>query len=286
MKTVKFIPAVKHMEYLHPLKVAAYCRVSTMQEIQCHSLEAQREFYEKYINAQSGWVFVGIYSDQASGRNNKKMKDFQRMLEDCRAGKINKILVKSISRLGRNTLEFLQAVDLFNTLKIDVYFEVEKLHCYDKTAVKMLTIYASLYQQESESKSFATRWGHQVRFENGYSGIYNRPCYGYQKNENGLLEIDPGQAVIVMRIFAYKAAGLSLRKIAAALMNDGIPAPRGGRVWGPETIRTILNNEKYYGTVIVGKTYISDYFRGKQSKNNGEAPKYIMESHHEPIIKP
>ena len=100
-----------------------------------------------------------------------------------------------------------------------------------------------------------------------------------------MLEIDPGQAVIVMRIFEYKAAGLSLRKIAAALMNDGVPTPRSGRVWGPETIRT-LSNEKYCGTVIGGKTYISDYFCGKQSKNNGEAPKYVMENHHEPIIKP
>lgn len=263
MPNIIFIPADNSPKYIKPTLVAAYCRVSTLQEIQHHSLETQREFYKKHIESHDNWKFVGIYSDQASGRCNKKMKDFQRMLEDCRSEKINKILVKSISRLGRNTLEFLRAVDFFNTLKIDVYFEVEKLHCYDKTAVKMLTIYASLYQQESESKSFATRWGHQVRFENGYSGIYNRPCYGYRKNKNGLLEIDTEQAAVVLRIYAYRAAGLSLRKIATALMNDGIPAPRGGRVWGPETIRTILNNEKYYGTVIVGKTYISDYFRGK-----------------------
>ena len=285
MKTVQFIPAIPKLELPKRLRVAAYCRVSTMQEIQCHSLETQRDYYKNYIERKCGWDFVGIYSDQALGRYNKKMKNFQQMLEDCSAGKIDKIIVKSISRLGRNTVEFLQAVAFFNTLKIDVYFEVENLHCYDKTAVKMLTIYASLYQHESESKSFATCWGHKARFESGTSKMFNRPCYGYKQNKNGLLEIDTEQAAVVLRIFAYRAAGLSLRKIADALMKDDVPAPRGGIRWAAETVRTILNNEKYYGSVTIGKTYVSDYFRGKQSKNTGEAPKYTITEHHEPIVK-
>lgn len=285
MKNVKCIPAVSKIELPRRLRVAAYCRVSTKQEMQCHSLESQQRFYKNYIEEQCGWDFVGVYSDQASGRYNKKMKNFQQMLEDCRAGKIDKVLVKSISRLGRNTVEFLQAVAFFNAFKIDVYFEVENLHCYDKTAVKMLTIYASVYQHESESKSFATRWGHKALFESGASKMFNRPCYGYKQNTNGLLEIDPEQAAVVLRIFECRAAGLSLRKIAAVLMEEGVPAPRGGSRWSPETIRTILNNEKYYGKVTLGKTYVSDYFRGKQSQNTGEAPKYTFENHHEAIVK-
>ena len=286
MPNIIFIPADNSPKYIKPTLVAAYCRVSTLQEIQHHSLATQREFYKKHIESHDNWKFVGIYSDQASGRCNKKMKDFQRMLEDCRSGKINKILVKSISRLGRNTLEFLRAVDFFNDYSIDVYFEIENLHCYEQEAINSLTLFAALYQQESETKSFNTRWGHHVRFEDCSSGMYNRPCYGYIKSKDETLEIDTEKAEVVIRIFAYRAAGLSLRKIATALMNDNIPAPRGGNKWGVETVRTILNNEKYYGIVMLGKTYISDYFSGKQSVNRGEMPKYVMKNHHPPILGP
>ena len=212
------------------------------------------------------------------------MRDFQKMLEDCRAGKINLILVKSISRLGRNTVEFLQSVGFFNSNKIEVYFEVEKLYCSDPKAVKMLTIFASLYQQESETKSFNIRWGHHAHFADGSSLMYNRPCYGYKQNENGLLEIDPEQAAVVIRIFVYRSAGASLREIAKVLETDGIPAPRGGTTWSIETIRKILKNEKYTGTVVLGKTYVSDYFKGKQSQNKGESEMYVLKEHHEAII--
>ena len=138
--------------------VAAYCRVSTTQEEQYHSLDAQRRYFEKYIREQEHWTFVGIYAEQASGRNNAKMKEFQRMMTDCRAGKIDLILVKSIGRLGRNTLQFLQACNELNALKVDVYFQIEKLYISNPKAVRMLTIYASLFQNESETKSFAVHW--------------------------------------------------------------------------------------------------------------------------------
>lgn len=138
---------------IRPKRVAAYCRVSTMQEIQHHSLEAQRDYYEKLIASRPHRIFVGVYADQASGRHNLKMQDFQRLLGDCRNGKIDLIRVKSISRMGRNTVQFLQACTELNDLGVDVYFEVEKLHINDPQAVRLLTIYASLYQNESESKS-------------------------------------------------------------------------------------------------------------------------------------
>lgn len=265
-------------------KVTAYCRVSTLQEEQYHSLEAQYTFYENYIRQHIGWEFVGIYSDQASGRYNKRMKGFQKMIEDCRSQKIDLILVKSISRLGRNTVEFLQSISFFNAHNIDVYFEVEKIHCSHPKAVKLLTIYAGLYQQESETKSFNVAWGHHVRFANGTSLLYNRPCYGYKQNGNGLLEIDPEQAIVVVKIYSYNSEGQSLRKIAKLLKEEGVPAPRGGSVWSIETIRKILNNEKYYGSVILGKTYVSDYFKGKQSINNGQCEKYIIENHHAALV--
>lgn len=269
---------------VRPTRVAAYCRVSTMQEIQHHSLEAQRDYYEKLIASRPHWIFVGVYTDQASGRHNLKMQDFQRLLGDCRNGKIDLILVKSISRMGRNTVQFLQACTELNDIGVDVYFEVEKLHINDPQAVRLLTIYASLYQNESESKSALITWGIRVRFANGSSGLANRPCYGYRRNAAGLLEIVPEEAEIVRQIFRWHREGRSLRYIAKALGNMGINSPRGHTNWSVETIRKILNNEKYYGNVLLQKTYISNYFTGRQSVNNGELERYLLERHHSAII--
>lgn len=268
-----------------PKRVAAYCRVSTMQEIQHHSLEAQQDYYEKLITSRPHWIFVGVYTDQVSGRHNLKMRDFQRMLEDCRNGKIDLILVKSISRMGRNTVQFLQACTELNDLGVDVYFEVEKLHINDPQAVRLLTIYASLYQNESESKSALIQWGIRVRFADGSSGFANRPCYGYRRNAEGLLEIVPEEAEIVWQIYSWHREGRSLRCVSKALADMGIKSPRGHNNWSIETIRKILNNEKYYGNVLLQKTYISNYFTGKQSVNNGELERYVIAEHHQPIME-
>ena len=218
------------------------------------------------------------------GAANLKMKEFQRMMADCRAGKIDLILVKSISRLGRNTVQFLQACNELNSLGVDVYFEVEKLYISNPKAVRMLTVYASVYQNESETKSFSIHWGHLVRFQNGNSKFYNRPCYGYAQSTNGTLEIVPEEAGVVILIYEWRVEGASLRTIASRLVNMNIKAPRGGNVWGIETIRKILNNEKYYGDVLLQKTYIADFFTGKQVPNRGECESYLLEDHHEAII--
>jgi DNA invertase Pin-like site-specific DNA recombinase len=267
-------------------KVAAYCRVSTQQEIQHHSLEAQREYYEKRITGNSGWEFVGIYTDQASGRNNLKMHDFQRMMEDCRAGKIDLIITKSISRLGRNTLQFLNACEELKSLNVDVLFEVEKLYLHNPKAVRLLTIYASVYQNESEVKSAYTRWGIRTRYANGTSATANLPCYGYRRDVNGELVIEPAEAVVVRMIYDLRNQGLSLREIAHELKERTIPSPSGKATWGVETVRRILQNEKYKGHVLLQKTYVSNFFTGKRATNNGELPKYLLEGHHEAIIKP
>lgn len=265
-------------------KVAAYCRVSTQQEIQHHSLEAQREYYKKLISNTPGWEFVDIYTDEASGRHNLKMRNFQRMMEDCRAGKIDLILVKSISRLGRNTLQFLQACDELKQLEVDVYFELQKVYLHNPEAVRLLTVYASVYQNESETKSDYIRWGIRSRFANGTSALANTPCYGYRRNENGELETIEEEAEVVRLIHAYHRSGMSLRKIVRALSEHEIPSPSGKPIWAIETVRRILQNEKYYGHVLLQKTYVSDYFTGKRSSNKGELPRYLLKNHHEAIV--
>lgn len=278
-------PALAMPKMMIHRKVAAYCRVSTQQEIQHHSLEVQREYYEKRISENPGWEFVGIYADEASGRNNRKMMNFQRMMEDCRAGKIDLILVKSISRLGRNTLQFLQACDELKQLEVDVYFELQKLYLHNPKAVRLLTVYASVYQNESEAKSANICWGIRSRFSNSNSALASRPCYGYRRDEDGELIPNEEEAEVVRLIYAYHRQGMSLRKIAGALKECGIPSPTGKPTWAVETIRRILQNEKYYGHVLLQKTYVSDYFTGKRALNNGELPRYLLENHHEPILR-
>ena len=267
-------------------KVAAYCRVSTRQEIQHHSLDAQREYYEKRITGNPGWEFAGIYADEASGRNNQKMHDFQRMMEDCRTGKIDLIITKSISRLGRNTLQFLNACEELKALGVDVLFEVEKLYLHNPKAVRLLTIYASVYQNESEVKSAYTRWGIRTRYANGTSATANLPCYGYRRDVNGELVIEPADAAVVQMIYDLRSQSLSLREIVHELKERAIPSPTGKAAWGVETVRRILQNEKYKGHVLLQKTYVSNFFTGKRATNNGELPKYLLEGHHEAIIKP
>lgn len=278
-------PAVKFPDMIRPKRVAAYCRVSTEQEIQYHSLEIQKKYFTDEIAEKVNWIFVGVYADQASGRHNKKMKNFQRMMRDCRDGKIDLILVKSVSRLGRNTVQFLQACGELNRLGVDVFFEVERLHINDPDAIRLLTIYASLFQNESEDKSAAIRWSFRVRFHDGSSGFADRACYGYVQDENGNLIPDPARAEIVRAIFTWHKNGLSLRAITAELKEHGISSPRGNPVWHIETVRKILNNEKYYGDVLLQKTYVSDYFTGRQSPNNGELDQYLIKGHHEGIVK-
>ena len=281
---VTMLPATKLPQIIIHRKVAAYCRVSTQQEIQYHSLEAQLEYYEKRINSNPGWEFVGIYADEASGRNNQKMRNFQRMMDDCRAGKIDLILAKSISRLGRNTLQFLQACDELKQLNVDVYFEVEKLYLHNPKAVRLLTIYASVYQNESEVKSFNTSWGIRKRFANGTSAKANTPCYGYRRNKDGELVVLPEEATVVQHIYNLRSQGLSLRKIKCELESCEIKSPYGKLTWGVETIRRILQNEKYKGHVLLQKTYVSNFFTGKCTNNGGELPKYLIKCHHEAII--
>lgn len=285
MKRVKVIPAKPVFDFPRPLRVAAYCRVSTLQEIQHHSLEVQKAYFGKYINGTLNWTFVGVYAEQSSGRHHCKMKEFNRMMDNCREGKIDYILVKSISRLGRNTLQFLEACNELNDLGVNVYFEIEKLHINDPQAVRMLTLYAGLYQNESETKSFAIRWGFRVRFNDGSAAFYNRPCYGYRKSKDGELEIIPEEASVVQSIFTWHEEGYSLRGICNKLNDAHILAPRGGNIWHVEAIRRILNNEKYYGDVCLQKTYIANYFTGKQVPNNGEYERFVMKNHHKAIIE-
>lgn len=266
------------------LRVAAYCRVSSMKEEQCFSLDAQISHYKDLIDGNPQWFFSGVYADRASGRSNRKMKQFQKLLDACRNGKIDLILVKSISRFGRNVLELLIAFRELRERNIDVFFELENMHLKDQKSELQLTVYASMAQEQSESNSYSIRWGIRKGFIDGSSKFISRICYGYEHDDHGNLIINPGQAIVVKRIFEMHQSGASLRQISAFLLANHIPAPRGGQKWHPETLRKLLNNEKYYGHVRLQKTFVSDYFSSKQKTNRGELPSYIVYNAHYPLI--
>ena len=222
--------ARKQEEEKPKLRVAAYCRVSTDSDEQATSYEAQVEHYTEYIQKNPDWEFAGIYADDGiSGTNTKKREEFNRMIDDCKAGNIDMIITKSISRFARNTM--------------------------DAKGEVLITIMASLAQQESQSLSQNVKMGLQYRYQQGNVQINHNRFLGYTKDADGNLVIDPEQAETVKRIYREYLEGLSMDKIAVGLERDGILTGAGGKKWHTSTINKILRNEKYIGDALLQKTY-------------------------------
>lgn len=290
-RTITVIPARKRVgntsnkEVQPKLKVAAYCRVSTDSDEQATSYEAQVEHYTKYIQKNDAWQFAGIFADDGiSGTNTKKREEFNRMIEQCMAGHIDMIITKSISRFARNTLDCLKYIRQLKEKNIPVFFEKENINTMDSKGEVLLTIMASLAQQESESLSKNVKMGLQFRYQNGEVQINHNRFMGYTKDENGHLIIEPTEAEIIKRIYFEYLRGSSLKQIGDGLQKDGILTAAGKAKWRPETIKKILQNEKYIGDALLQKTYTIDVLTKKRVKNNGIVPQYYVENSHEPII--
>ena len=267
------------------LRVAAYCRVSTDTDEQATSYEMQISHYEEYIRSKPEWELVNVYADDGiSATSTKKREEFNRMIEDCKKGLIDMIITKSISRFARNTVDCLNYVRMLKDMNIPVYFEKESINTMDAKGEVMITIMASLAQQESESLSQNVKLGMQYRFQQGIPMI-NTTCFlGYDKDKKGNLVINPKEAEIVKRIYREYLNGASCQAISKGLMRDKVKTPRGSKRWHDTTIRKILENEKYMGDLLLQKTYTVDFLNKKRVKNNGDMPQYYVESNHEPII--
>ena len=267
------------------LRVAAYCRVSTDSDEQETSYDAQVTHYTEYIQKNPEWELAGIFADDGiSGTNTKKRTEFKRMIDECMAGNIDMIITKSISRFARNTLDCLQYIRQLKDKNIPVYFEKESINTMDAKGEVLITIMASLAQQESQSLSQNVKLGLQYRYQQGKVQVnYNR-FLGYTKDKDGHLVIDPEQAEIVKRIYREYLEGSSMDKIAAGLMADGILTGAGKEKWHTSTINKILRNEKYMGDALLQKTYTTDFLTKKRIKNNGTVPQYYVEDDHEAII--
>ena len=267
------------------IRVAAYCRVSTKQEEQLNSYENQVKHYTNRINAEPGWILEGIYADKGiTGTSYKKRDEFNRMIRRCKQGKIDMIIVKSIARFARNTVDCLKFVRMLRDLNVDVYFEEQGIHSNQPGAEFYITIYGCIAKSESENISANVRWGKAQSAKEGNVPFHYKNFLGYRKGADGKPEIDPNEAEIVRFIYDRFLAGDSLGGIAQKLEDLQIPSPSGKPKWQFSTIQSILTNEKYKGDAIINKTYIKDCISKKVMINNGDRPKYYVENNHPAII--
>jgi len=230
-------------------------------------------------------VLAGIYADDGiSGMNTKKRDEFQRMINDCNEGKIDMVITKSISRFARNTVDCLNYTRALKNKNIGVYFEKENINTLDAKGEVLMTIMASLAQQESESLSANVRLGLQFRYQQGKVQVNHNWFLGYTKDADGHLIIDPEQAEVVKRIYREYLSGKSFLQIKRSLEADGILNGAGNAKWHESNIKQILSNEKYIGDALLQKTYTVDILEKKREANKGQVPKYYVEDSHEAII--
>ena len=267
------------------LKVAAYCRVSTDEEEQKNSYQAQIEYYTDKINKNPEWQMAGIFADEGiTGTQAKKRPEFLKMIRLCRQGKIDVILTKSLSRFARNTVDSLNYIRELRTLGIAVISEKENINTLTAESEMLITIMSCFAQAESESISKNVAWGIRQSFKNGNVPMQYKKLLGYKKGADGNVEIVSDEAEIVKEIYRCYLDGASLNQIADMLNNRGLTTKGSNSPYRKEVIQRILTNEKYTGDALLQKTYITDCITKKSRKNNGELPMYLVKNHHEPII--
>ena len=289
-KTVRMIPAkpefAEQEKVKKILRVAAYCRVSTKKDEQHLSYEAQKDFYTDKIMKNPEWRYVDTYGDRGiTGTIAKKREDFMRMIRDCKKGKIDLIITKSIYRFSRNTLDTINFVRTLKSMGIGIVFETQGLDTRKVTNEFMMTVYAGMAQAEIENLSANVKWGKQRSFAKGNVHISYKSFLGYRKGADGKPEIVPEEAETVRKIYDDFIAGRTHQQIADDLTAKGILTPMKKTVWMASSVQSILQNEKYCGDAILQKTYIADCLTHESKVNNGELPQWYVENNHSPIIE-
>ena len=271
---------------LRPKRVAAYCRVSTDREEQEHSFETQKQMYTDMIMMKPTWQMAGIYADEGiTGTIAKKRPGFMKMIEDCRKGKIDIIITKSVSRFSRNNLDCLMYVRELKAKGIPIIFEKEGINTLQVSSELLIALFGGLSQAESESISMNVKMGIRHNLKNGKVHFCYSSFLGYRKGADGNPEIVPEEAEIIKRIFSEYLLGRTLKVIAQGLNDDNIPKASGKVNWTDGNIMSILRNEKYKGDALLQKTYVVDCISKKTKKNNGELPMYYVENSHPAIIE-
>ena len=263
--------------------VGAYCRVSTMQEAQVDSFIMQKKYYEDYVKQREGWELVETYADEGiSATSIKRRKDFIRMLEDCKAGKITRIVTKSVPRFGRNVVDTIATVRSLRNLPspVGVYFETERIDTLKRESDMQLSLLASFAESESVTKSESIKWGIRNRFARKIPRMVD--LYGFDRD--GLtLTINPDEGPVVAQMYQMLFDGYSPTQIAKHLTSLAIPTPaKVGDRWFPASVKYILTNERNCG--LIHKTVTVDIFTHKTVKNTGQERSYRLKNYHQGIV--
>lgn len=287
-RVVTIIPAKPRAEQeamKRKLQVAAYCRVSTEEEEQQSSYEAQCSYYTEKIMTNPEWTMAGIFADEGiTGTSIDKRDDFKRMIRKCKKQKIDLILTKSISRFARNTLDTIQYTRMLRAMGIGIYFEKENINTLDMDSEMLITMLGAFAQAESESISRNVAWGKRKAIQDGKIFVNFNQLYGYFLQEDGTPGINLDKAAVVKFIYQQYLLGDSLRMIKEKLDIEGILNPKGEPGWVTSSIKSILTNEKYCGDVLGQKTYKESVIGGKVMKNNGQLPQVLVQNNHPGIV--
>ena len=295
MPIVTQIPATKNKFTSAPVaqakkrRVAGYARVSTGKDEQYTSYAAQVDYYEKYIRRNPDWEFVHVYTDEGiSGLSTAHRDGFNQMRKDALDGKIDLIVTKSVSRFARNTVDSLVTIRELKDHGVEVYFEEQNIWTFDGKGELLLTIMASLAQEESRSISENVTWGQRKRFADGKLILPYKHFLGYDrgKTKDAPPVVNIAQAAVVRWIYQLFLYGMTPSAIARELTEARVPTPAGKAVWSASTVRSILTNEKYKGDALLQKKFTVDYLQKKSKRNEGEVPQYYVRNSHEAIIPP
>lgn len=262
------------------IRVAAYARVSSDKDAAFHSLEAQTEYYEQYVAAHPDWQLVRIYSDNRISGTTINRPEFQRMLQDCRDGKIDLVVTKSITRFARNTVILLETIRELKRLGVDTYFEKEDMHSISPDGELLVTLLAMYAEEEARSASENQKWRIQKLYDQGKPA--GGHAFGYRLVDERF-EIVPEEAEIVKEIFHLYLSGMGYGKIARTLIERDVSARFGG-TWSNTSVRDILSNEKYTGDLLLQKTFREDFRTKKKRRNTGELRKVYVKNSHDAII--
>lgn len=280
-RKVTIIPPKPKYHY----RVAIYCRVSSRSQEQLTSLATQASYLTRLVAAKPEWKQSDIYLDIKSGSEQTDRTEFQRLLSDCRAGKVDIILTKSISRFGRNTVETLATINEMRAKGVEIVFELEEISTNDSASQLYISILEGVAQEENLNRSENIRLGIKQKVENGTARIFLKRCYGYLNDNSGALRINDMEANVVRSIYDMYLAGKSIIGIKRELERSSILSPTGNSIWCKRSIENILANEKYTGDVLVFKTYCEGFPESRRKTNtDGKHDQYISISNNPMII--
>ena len=270
-KTIHYIPATKKLN--KEMRVAIYARVSSSSADQLRSLSVQVSSLAKFVASYygQGWLISNVYIDVHTSKTGTQREQLARLIDDARAGLIDILVVSNVSRLGRDSVQVLESIQILNACDVRIIFKDDNLDTLIDDHTLIIQITEAIAQAENESRGDAIKWGHRKRAETGMSKLYDRPAFGYEKDPDGNLIIHERNADVVRQLFRLYLSGKSLLGIVKEFEIQGIKSPEGNDKWSRGTIDKMLRNEKYTGKVIL-------------LKSDDSTPSYQYEDHHESII--